>query len=96
MKVSVVMPVYNKADFLREAVESILDGTYKDLELICVDDMSADGSVAVLRSINDPRLRILSLPGNSSSGPRHRASRPRQSWNRRAPYPADDHRSSLQ
>ncbi|MBK7286921.1 MAG: glycosyltransferase family 2 protein [Flavobacteriales bacterium] len=68
MKVSVVMPVYNKADFLREAVESILHGTYKDLELICVDDMSADGSVAVLRSINDPRLRILELPENVGPG----------------------------
>lgn len=68
MKVSVVIPVYNKADFLREAVESILHGTYTDLELICVDDKSTDGSMALLRSISDPRLRILELPENVGPG----------------------------
>src|SRR5690606_13987318 len=64
MKVSVVMPVYNKAPFLREAVDSILCGTFTDLELICADDKSTDGSLETLRSIGDPRLRILELPEN--------------------------------
>lgn len=64
MKVSVVMPVYNKAPFLREAVESILGGTFSDLELICADDKSTDNSLEILRSIGDPRLRILELPEN--------------------------------
>jgi glycosyltransferase involved in cell wall biosynthesis len=64
MKVSVVMPVYNKAPFLREAVESILHGTYPDLELICADDKSTDNSLEVLRAIRDPRLRIVELPVN--------------------------------
>lgn len=68
MKVSVVMPVYNKADFLREAVESILHGTYTDLELICVDDKSTDGSLAVLHALVDPRLRILELSENVGPG----------------------------
>ncbi len=64
MKVSVVMPVYNKAPFLREAVESILNGTFTDLELICVDDKSTDYGIAILRSIPDPRMRIIELPAN--------------------------------
>lgn len=68
MKVSVVMPVYNKAPFLREAVESILHGSFTDLELICADDKSTDDSLDVLRSINDPRLRILELPENGGPG----------------------------
>ncbi len=68
MKVSVMMPVYNKADFLREAVESILHGTFTDLELICVDDKSTDGSLGLLRSIPDPRLRIVELAENSGPG----------------------------
>lgn len=64
MKVSVVMPVYNKAPFLREAVESILHGTFTDLELICVDDKSTDNSLEILRIIGDTRLRIIELTEN--------------------------------
>lgn len=68
MKVSVVMPVYNKALFLREAVESILGQTFRDFELICVDDKSTDNSMEVLRSFQDPRLRIIELPVNGGPG----------------------------
>lgn len=64
MKVSVVIPVFNKAAHVREAVESILQGTWTDLELIAVDDRSTDGSLDVLRSITDPRLRIIALERN--------------------------------
>jgi glycosyltransferase involved in cell wall biosynthesis len=64
MKVSVVMPVHNKAPFVREAAESILKGTFGDLELIAVDDKSTDASLDVLRSIADPRMRIIELPVN--------------------------------
>lgn len=68
MKVSVVMPVYNKGPFLREAVESILHGTFTDLELICVDDKSTDNSLEVLQGIGDPRLRIIELAANGGPG----------------------------
>ncbi len=68
MKVSVVMPVYNKAPFLREAVDSILGQTFKDFDLICVDDKSTDNSLDVLRSFQDPRLRIIELPVNGGPG----------------------------
>ena len=57
MKVSVLIPVYNKAPFVREAVESVLNGSFQDFELVCVDDKSTDNSLAVLRSSADPRMR---------------------------------------
>ena len=53
------MAVYNAAQFLREAVSSVLAQTYSDFELLAVDDCSSDHSVAVLESFADPRLRII-------------------------------------
>jgi glycosyltransferase involved in cell wall biosynthesis len=57
--VSVVMPCFNAADYLRAAVDSILGQTWRDLELVVVDDGSTDHSFEVLRSISDPRLRLV-------------------------------------
>lgn len=42
--VSVIVPVYNAQDFMRETMDSILAQTYKDIEIICIDDMSQDNS----------------------------------------------------
>lgn len=64
MKASVLIPVFNKAPFVKEAVDSILNGTFKDFEIICVDDKSTDDSLTVLRAIVDPRLRIIELEKN--------------------------------
>lgn len=64
MKVSVVVPVYNKAPFLKACFDSIRAQTFKEFELIAVDDASTDDSLAVLRGIDDPRLRIVPLPRN--------------------------------
>ena len=60
-KVSVVMAVYNAERFLERAVRSILDQTFKDLELICVNDGSTDGSLAILERLaaDDSRVRII-------------------------------------
>lgn len=61
-RVSVVMPVWNGEQYLRAAVESILQQTFNDFELIVVDDGSTDSTLDILRSFDDPRLRIFSMP----------------------------------
>ncbi len=58
--VSVVMPVYNAEPYLAAAVRSLLDQTFGDFELIAIDDGSTDGSLAVLRAFDDPRLVVVS------------------------------------
>ncbi len=59
-KVSVVIPSYNHAAYIGEAVTSVLSQTEADLELIVVDDGSTDESLDVLAGFSDPRLRVFS------------------------------------
>lgn len=61
MRVSVIVPVYNMASFVEECINSILTQTLTDIEIICVNDGSTDGSLQILESIQkrDTRLRIL-------------------------------------
>lgn len=61
-EVSVVLPVFNGARTIGRAVRSILDQTLRNLELIVVDDGSTDNTVAVVQSLRDPRLRLISCP----------------------------------
>ncbi|MCI8326671.1 MAG: glycosyltransferase [Lachnospiraceae bacterium] len=56
--VSVCIPAYNNADYIKETVESVLRQTYQNLELIVVDDNSTDHTVEILESIQDERLKI--------------------------------------
>ena len=56
--ISVVMPVYNAAPFLDEAIESILNQTYPKFEFIIVDDASTDGSAEIIRKFAEEDLRI--------------------------------------
>lgn len=60
--VSVVLPVYNGEDFLSSAIDSILAQTFKEFELIALDDGSKDGSIRILRKYEekDSRVRIIS------------------------------------
>ncbi len=58
-EVSVIIPSYNHAAYLGEAVRSVLGQTLRDLELIVVDDGSKDNSLQVLEGFSDPRLRII-------------------------------------
>ena len=55
---SVVIPLFNKARYIRRAVDSVLNQTLKNLELIVVDDGSTDNSFERLTGITDSRLRV--------------------------------------
>ncbi len=64
--VSIITPVYNAADWLPETLATVRAQTLTDWEMICVDDCSTDGSVAILEraSAEDPRFRLLRMPRN--------------------------------
>jgi len=62
--VSVLMSVYNSSRFVRAVIESILGQTFRDFEFIIIDDCSTDNSVEIVRSYNDPRIRLIPLPEN--------------------------------
>jgi hypothetical protein len=68
--VSVVLPSFRHVAYVREAVESVLAQDYEDLELICVEDGSADGSLEILNDLAalDPRMRVLQHPGGANRG----------------------------
>ena len=53
---SVILPVYNGLPYLRQAVESVLTQSFKDFELIVINDGSSDGSAQLLETFNDPRI----------------------------------------
>ncbi len=57
-KISVIMPVYNAEQYLREAIDSILSQTFGDFELIIIDDGSKDSSPAIVERYEDPRIRF--------------------------------------
>ena len=49
-QVSVIIPNYNHAQFLEERLDSVLSQSYKDIEIICLDDASSDNSLEILNS----------------------------------------------
>lgn len=56
--ISVILPVYNRENYLNEAIQSMLEQTYKNFELIIVDDGSTDNSLSIAENINDERIVI--------------------------------------
>jgi len=63
-KVSVVMPVYGVERFVASAIESVLEQTFEDFELIIVNDRSPDNSLAICEGYDDPRIRIITHDEN--------------------------------
>ncbi len=57
--VSVILSVYNGENYISTAIDSILKQTFRNFELIILDDASADGTVDILHSYDDPRIRLL-------------------------------------
>lgn len=58
--VTVLMPVYNGSKYIAEAINSVLEQTFTDFELIIVNDGSTDGTVSVVQNFKDPRIKLIS------------------------------------
>lgn len=73
MKISVIVPVYNMERFVEECVNSILRQTLTDIEIICINDGSTDGTLQILESIQkkDGRLKILTTPNKGVANARN-------------------------
>lgn len=68
-KVSILMTSYNHEKFIRESIESVLNQTFTDFELIIVDDCSLDGSFDVIKSFKDKR--ITAIRNEQNKGPEY-------------------------
>lgn len=69
---SVIIPLYNKEGYIKRAIDSVLNQTHKNLELIIINDGSTDNSLSVVKSINDNRVKIVSQPNSGVSAARNK------------------------
>lgn len=68
IKISVIIPVYNVEKYIRECVESVLNQTLKDIEIIAVNDGSRDNSIKIIEEyLSDARLRIINKENGGAS-----------------------------
>lgn len=72
-KVSVIIPVYNTEKYLKECLDSIVNQSLEDIEIICIDDGSTDNSLEILREYaeNDSRFKIFSQENNGQGSARN-------------------------
>jgi len=70
-KVSVIIPVYNAEEHIRECLDSVCNQTLSNYEVICVEDCSTDQSFAILKEYEQkyPMLRVVQQPQNMGAGP---------------------------
>ncbi|MBR3133262.1 MAG: glycosyltransferase family 2 protein [Clostridia bacterium] len=63
-KVSVVIPVHNSHKHIEECLNSVINQTYKNLEIVVVDDLSTDNTVQIIEGLKDNRIKIIKLEEN--------------------------------
>lgn len=81
-KISVCIPVYNGAEFLNIAVDSVLNQTEKDFEIIIVDNQSTDNTVELIKAYKDPRIKLFINERNIGMIP---------NWNKALSYASGDY-----
>lgn len=64
MRISIIIPTYNRGALIRRAINSILKQSYKEFELIIIDDYSTDNTEEIVKSIQDDRIRYVKLEKN--------------------------------
>ena len=67
-KISLIMPAFNAGDYVSSAIQSCLDQTYENWELIIVDDCSSDSTIKEIQKFNDLRIKLHKLNQNSGPG----------------------------
>lgn len=58
-EISIVMPVYNAEEYIQESMDSIINQSFEDFECLIIDDGSTDGTRDIIRSYDDPRIRLI-------------------------------------
>jgi len=69
---SIIIPLYNKASFIKRAVDSVLGQTYKNWELIVVNDGSTDGGEEIIKNYTAPRITLISQDNRGVSAARNK------------------------
>ena len=67
-KVTVIIPMHNSSKHIEECVGSVLNQTYKNTEIIIIDDASKDNSLEIVKKIKDDRIKIIELKENVGAG----------------------------
>lgn len=64
-EITVLMPTYNCELYIKEAIDSILNQTYPNFEFLILDDASTDGTVSIIKSFDDSRIKLIEKPLNT-------------------------------
>jgi len=75
MKISVILPVYNGEKYIQKAIESVLNQTFTDFELIVVNDGSTDKTLDIINSFDDARITIINQSNQGPGAARNNALR---------------------
>ena len=70
-KVSIIVPAYNESLRIKKCIDSLLSQTYKDIEILVIDDGSTDSTVAILEEYHDDRLKVISKPNGGQGSARN-------------------------
>ena len=70
-RISIIMPVYNKELYIRESITSVINQSFKDWELIIVNDGSTDNSLSIASSFQDSRIKVFSTKNGGVSSARN-------------------------
>ena len=73
VEISVIIPVFNSEEFLNRCLDSLLNQSFTDIEIICVDDGSTDNSLKILKSYanKDNRVKVFTQQNNGAGAARN-------------------------
>ena len=73
MKLSIIVPVYNVEDYIKECMDSLINITIEDMEILVIDDGSLDNSINIVEKYEDTRIRIIHQKNGGLSSARNTA-----------------------